>query len=202
MKKFSLIVAFFLCIAGIILLSFDIQFFPSFYDVRYMGIASLVGAVCIILLPRFLQVPHTDPHAEKKNHGVDVLQFCLTFALLNNALGDLGLYELYKVGFEYDKLVHFVTPLVLTVLLHKFFEERFEFSHRSALLLTFGIIFLGALSWELYEYFADLIFQTHIYGVFGTDIVRDTILDVSCGTMGTLSGLLLLLKHPKFKHHA
>lgn len=200
MKRFSFLSALFLLLAGVILLSFDIHFFPSFYDVRYMGVASLVGASVILFIPFFFKVPLNHPNAERKNHGADILQLCLTFALMNNALGDLGLYELYRVGFEYDKVVHFLTPLVLVVLLHRFFQERFDFSFQKALFFTFFLIIGGAGAWELYEYWADAVFQTHIYGVFGTDIWRDTILDLTYGTLGAIVGLLLILKHPKFKN--
>ncbi len=202
MKRFAHISTIILFLAGVILLSFDIKWFPSFYDVRYMGVASLVGAGLIVIIPKLLRVNPSHPQAEKKNQAADLFQFSLSFALMNNALGDLGLYELYRLGFEYDKLVHFVTPLMLTIVLHQFFQKRFDFYHRHALLITFALVVGGALLWELYEYLADYFLETHLYGVFGTDIVRDTILDLTCGTLGALTGIIILKFSPRFKKTA
>src|ERR1043165_6404857 len=51
MKKFITICSGFFFIVGIALLMLPKSWFPSFYDPRYMGVASIAGVLLIQLLP-------------------------------------------------------------------------------------------------------------------------------------------------------
>ena len=42
-------------IVGLILLFGKIEWFPDYYDVRYMGVASLIAAILILYVPYFTE---------------------------------------------------------------------------------------------------------------------------------------------------
>ena len=188
--KFSLLT---LVLAGIILLLSPTSWFPLFYDVRYMGISSLVGAFAIYFLPKFLRVSAETKGAEQKNQAVDLLQFLLTCIILGNALGDLGLYQLYKFGIEFDKILHFLIPLSIVLFFPIFLQKRFGIQKSKALLLSICLTLFGGLIWEVFEYLCDALFQTHIYGVYGMNINTDTKVDLLFDILGSGIGLLAIL---------
>lgn len=191
MKKFVNILLLLIFSAGVIFLLAPEQWFPSFYDVRYMGWAALAGATLVFLSPRLLRVPEKAVNAEQKNHAAEMFQVLLLYVVVSNALGDLGLYELYRFGFQFDKVLHFLTPLVSVYFLSRIVQERFSLSSLRARLWALVLIFLSSFSWELYEYLADIFLQTHLYGVYGSDIYHDTTLDLFFGVSGAVGGFLL-----------
>ncbi len=201
MKYLIRIIIFSLCLSGALLLTLPISFFPSFYDVRYMGFAALFGAGVIYFVPRLLRVNNQNPNASTKNQAVQMLQGLLVFIITLNALGDLGLYQLYRIGFEFDKIIHFLIPFSCVLILPIFFKRRFEIRSLSAIFIAFSLsLFLG-IGWELFEYLSDSLLKTHIYGVYGSDIRRDTIRDLVFGIIGSsVAGLIsLFLPHWKKK---
>ena len=185
--KFSVAILF--C-AGIILLVFPVSWFPSFYDVRYMGFAGLAYAVLITFLPRLLRVPENETDAARKNHAADLFQFGLAFAFICNASGDLGLYQLYKVGFEFDKFLHFIVPIVSVVIISIILNQRWGISKSYSIAAAFGFVVLCSVGWEVYEYATDLILKTHISGVYGLDISTDTKFDLIYNASGSVLGAL------------
>lgn len=185
--KISLIA---LALAGIILLLSPISWFPTFYDVRYMGISSLVGAFAIYFFPKGLRVESKTPGAEQKNQAVDLLQILLTSIILINALGDLGLYQLYKLGIEFDKILHFFIPFSILLFFPIFLQKRFEIQKTKALALTLCITIFSGIGWEIFEYICDALFQTHIYGVYGMNLNIDTKFDLLFGAFGSSFGLI------------
>lgn len=185
--KFSTVILF--C-AGIILLVFPVSWFPSFYDVRYMGFGSLVYAVLIIFLPRLLRVSENETDAARKNHAADLFQFVLAFNFISNAAGDLGLYKLYTVGFEFDKLLHFIIPFTSVIAISIILNQRLEIRKRYAIAMAFGFIILCGVGWEAYEYAADIILKTHISGVYGLYINTDTKFDFAYDVFGSVFGAL------------
>lgn len=191
MKLCIKISIFTLTLAGVCLLILPAQVFPSFYDIRYMGIASLLGALTIYGLPRFLQVKESTPNATQKNKAVDLFQLLLAFIIFSNALGDLGLYQLYKVGFEFDKFIHFLNPFLVALLLPTILQERFEIRKSYSIALACFVVCIGGVAWELFEYAADQILETHIYGVYGSDISHDTKFDIVFDLMGGLVGIIV-----------
>jgi len=199
MKVFVKIAIFALCIAGALLLLLPLRIFPNFYDVRYMGWSALVGAALIYFVPYFFRVRPQTPNAQKKNRAVDILQALLAFMIITNALGDLGLYQLYKVGFEFDKVIHFVIPFTAVLILPLFFQGRFGMKPLHSIALAFALSLPLGVGWEIFEYLADYFLETHIYGVYGADINRDTKLDLAFDAIGsTLAGLIGIFV-PKWK---
>lgn len=150
--KFAII---FFLLSGAILLFTPHAWWPSFYDLPYMGIAALVCAVLIYIAPEHLKTP-------------------LAVILLLNASGDLGLYELYRYGFEYDKVIHLVSPTIATLVLARYLGIR------RAILIVLGT----ALAWEFFEYICDALIKTHLFGVYRQHVWSDTMWDLIMNTLG------------------
>lgn len=199
MNIFVKITLFAFLLIGCVLLFLPISFFPDFYDVRYMGFAALTNALLIYGLPELLRVAPSTPNATIKNEGVSLFQNLLTMILFLNALGDLGLYQLYKVGFEFDKLVHLLIPLASTLILPQFFQKRFGMKRSKSIFLAIFLSLFFVAFWEVFEYLSDTFFETHIYGVYGTDIRRDTFFDIIYGIVGSVFALLLHMFWPQMK---
>lgn len=194
-KHFALSFLSLLALAGVVLLFAPVSWFPSFYDVRYMGFAALVGPAVVFLLSKWLRVSTEDPRAEEKNRAVDLLQFWMSLVILVNALGDLGLYQLYRIGFEFDKVVHFSVALMTMVVVPRILILRFRIRTFQAYAITFGIAFVGSFVWELYELFMDWMWHTRLLGVNGLDVPRDTAWDIVYDMAGILTGLFFALRH-------
>lgn len=177
-----------LAVAGVILLIFPVPWFPSFYDVRYMGWAALGGVVLIFALPWLARVKEGAPDAGRKNKAADLMQMFLAFMIASNALGDLGLYKLYKIGFEYDKVLHFFTPFLGVIFVSLFLSGRFGISKAKSIAIAVAIFLACGVSWEVYEYLADMYLKTHISGVYGVDISTDTKFDLLFDLIGSSSG--------------
>lgn len=192
MKKFVKFSIIFLLVSGIILLISPVRWFPSFYDVRYMGIGAIVCAAAIFFLPKAFFVPADAPRAEKKNKTADLFQFGLALAVFNNALGDMGLYQLYKVGFEYDKFIHLTTSFLAVLIIAVVLEGRFEVRPFYSVMAALLVVVFAGLAWELYEYLLDVVFKTHLYGVYGVNINSDTQFDILSNTFGAIFGALIL----------
>lgn len=188
-----------LSLAGVFLLVLPINWFPNFYDVRYMGICSLIGACVIYFLPQRIRVAPNIPGAEQKNQGVEHLQVLLTCIILSNALGDLGFYQLYKFGFEFDKLMHFFNPMLILLLFPIFLQKRFGIRKSYSQVGTFVFAICIGIFWELFEFFTDQIFKTHIYGIYGTNINNDTKWDLLFDLFGSTFGLIASLFYPRTK---
>ena len=160
MRKFA--IAFFV-FTGAVLLVAPHSWWPEYYDVTYMGIAALVCAAAIWLVPATLKTP-------------------LAIILLLNASGDLGLYQLYTYGFEYDKVIHFASPLIATLALARVWRVK-----RAVI-----IIIACAIAWELFEFLIDRYFKTRLFGVYHLFIWRDTIIDVVFNIVGIAAAYFFL----------
>lgn len=202
MKRYVLVGVGLLSLSGIIVLVLPKQIFPSFYDVRYMGLSAIVGASVILFLPKFLRVSPQKTNAKQKNHGAELFQLFLFIAVVSNAVGDLGLYELYRFGFQFDKLIHFTTTLLAVYVLSQVLEERFALAFARARIYTCCIVVGSIVGWEFYEYIVDQLWFTHLYGVFGSDTFKDTKLDITFGLVGLVIGLLLSTFRPLPKSDA
>lgn len=197
MRKFVKFSITFLLASGIVLLIFPVHWFPEFYDVRYMGIGAVVCAVAIILLPKIFFVTPDTLRAEKKNKTADLFQLGFTVAVINNALGDMGLYQLYKVGFEYDKFIHLTTSFLAVIIIAVVLEGRFEIRVFYSILVALMVVVIAGLGWELFEYLSDTVFKTHLYGVYGININSDTQFDILSNTFGAIIGALVLFLKKK-----
>ncbi len=192
MKLFKTISIIILLFAGLILVSFPVNWFPSFYDARYMGLAAINGAAAIIILPRILNALTGAAEDKDKKQAINLFQFLLTVSIMSNALGDIGLYQLYKIGFQYDKLIHFSTSLlgvfIGAIILHKLFEIRLSY----AVVFAFIAVIVCSIGWEVFERISDFLFKTRIAGVYASDVSNDTKFDLLSDVIGTMSGAILV----------
>lgn len=191
MKIFIKIAEYSLLGAGFILLLLPVPWFPGFYDVRFMGWAALVEAALIYFLPKAFHVTDDASNSVRKNHVVHLFQALLAFSFFVSALGDLGLYQLYKYGIQYDKALHLSIPLAAVFVIALVVQERFEVRVGYAALSAFLFVIFCAVSWEVIEYVADHFLKTHIDGVYGLNVSSDTKLDLLFDLLGSIIGSVL-----------
>jgi hypothetical protein len=113
------------------------------------------------------------------------------------AITGLLLFELYTIYPAYDKILHFIQPIMIaSIIFHMIYELDLEL--KWCLVFTFFIVtgFIGI--FEIGEYALDLFFDLNLQGVFlksiqqfGESIVvqapiDDTMIDMSLGVLGTL----------------
>jgi hypothetical protein len=183
--KISVIV---LIAAGIILLSFPAPWFPSFYDVRYMGLTGIAAALIILFVPRLIMPKREEEDYERKMRAANLSQIFLAFAFICDAAGNLGLYKLYPYGFEFDKILHFFIPFAGVVILSLVLSWRWGIRKSYAILMALGIIAACGAIWEIFELSSDVLLKTHISGFYGMNANSDTIFDVLFDIIGSVTG--------------
>ncbi len=182
---------YFLIVTGVALLVLPVNWFPVYYDVRYMGGSMLGWVIGIKVLPTFFEASVIFPHAALYNQAASLFQFLLAFALMGDALGSLGFYELYTIGIPYDKVLHFFTPLLSVIVLSFILHVRLKMKWYQAALFAFFLLVVCGVDWEFFEYLADQWFHTHLLGVFSSNIYSDTKFDLVFDLIGSASGALL-----------
>lgn len=189
MKLFISASSWFLLIVGAALMVLPLQWFPSFYDARYTGAASLIGAFAIQFVPKLLGAPHD----ARKESAVREFQFLITLFIMANAAGELGLFYLFKNGFQYDKLLHFSISFVSVWRIPVLLEKRYDVRPKRALGIVLASVILAGILWEVYEFIADAVWHTRLDGVFGTSIRSNTIADLTTNGIGAISGAFVAL---------
>ena len=192
-KKISKIIAFIFVIAGLILILGKRAWFPNFYNPLYNGTMAFVSAF-LILLPRLVFKPK-DSEQEKM---LNLIQVGALIVLSLSALGGLGFYQLYKYGFQYDKLVHFIASAIFTIVIVELYWPWHKVSFKKSVILSIIIIFVAGIAWELYEFSVDVLFKTEMLGIYGQYITEDTIWDIimNCfGVIAAATGLGILKSH-------
>lgn len=172
-----------LFLAGGIVLTFGPQeWFPGFYNPSYMGVMAFLNAFILISLSWFFPVRDT-----RQKIAFMRTRTIFVVALLLNAAGALGLYKLYRIGIPYDKFLHFLIPLLLTIAL---VHLRVGWRHSSlpaALSWSLIVVFTSGIGWEFWESFSDWIFGTQSWGIYQEYIVTDTAFDILMNTLGILT---------------
>ena len=177
-------------LAGSLLLVIPSGIFPVFYKPTLMASLAFVSAF-LIFLPRII---FRKPVDEKKKRALIKFQFLITFILLINGIGGLGLYKLYKIGFEYDKLMHFVSPLLAVLFGSAFISVWFRKNAKIALVITVSLILLGGVLWEILEATSDKFLGTTLLGGGENLIAVDTAKDLFMNVIGTILGAIIFLK--------
>ncbi len=186
-KYFLQISTWSLILLGFILLLGPKEWFPDFYHPFYFGIIALLSPV-LVYLPLLLKAPT----AAQKKRVLD-LQVIIAFSLLINIGGELGLYQLYKYGFEYDKFAHFLVCMMLAFIFAEVLKEWTALPLFKIVLLVLTASFLSGILWEVIEAASDLFFGTHEWGVYGMNIAEDTSKDMIFNMLGGLSGIFVSL---------
>lgn len=193
MKLFNTMCQYLLLLMGLVLVLLPAAWFPGFYDVRFMGVWMCVGAATIRFLP--MLIPPSK--AQDKNKIIEPFRFALAVAILGDALGSLGFYELYKYGIGYDKILHFGVPLIMVLVLSLIFREGYQLSALKSTMAAIVVVAVCAIDWELFESVCDDIFRTHLTGVYHTDIFNDTKLDLMYDLLGAMLGGVILIFRKK-----
>jgi len=191
MKNFIKISIVIYLVVGVALLVLPPDNLPSFYRPGLMASLAFVSAL-LIVLPRLIFRSGGD---EKKSHKLFRLQALVALVLLLNGLGGLGLYKLYVVGFEYDKLMHFVVPMLLTFLGFDFISTWFGKNRKASALIAGSVVIFGGLLWESLEATSDIFLGTSLLGGGDSLAAVDTIADISMNFLGVTLALAIM----KFK---
>jgi hypothetical protein len=115
-----------------------------------------------------------------------LISFCIVLDGLGNIL---GWYDIKSIlgPIQYDDILHFILPLVLTFSLSILFSFFLKIKNLTYILSLTTLSFLICI-WEIYEYWSDYFFQTTMVGD-----LHDTILDMTLGIAGGVLAILLLI---------
>lgn len=186
-QKISKITAIVFVIAGLVLILGKQEWFPEFYRPQFMGIIAFISAF-LIVLPRFIFEPSSEELNKQKS--LNLLQAVLVVGLVLNSLGALGLFQLYKIGFEYDKLLHFIVPFLSVIVFNRFGLDWYGWSFGKSIILSTVLVILGGFLWEFFEFFGDNLLKTEMSGYYGKFIVKDTVWDLIINFFGVIAGIL------------
>lgn len=180
-----------LVVIGLTLLFGPKYWFPSFYNPVFIGIIALVSPF-FIYLPGFFFKKDTT----QKRNMVFKIHSAIAFSLSINMAGELGLYQLYKFGFQYDKLAHFIVSMLFAFILCEALKGWARLPSRKIVWLVILIVFGSGILWEIFEAASDYLFKTQEWGVYGNYLAWDTLADISFNTLGALAGVIVF-KIPK-----
>jgi len=198
MKSFPLISTLTLLITGFLIILVPISWLPSFFDGRYLGWSMLIGALTIYLLPKFIRIPQNSIDAARKNRAADLLQFLLTINIVANALGSLGFYELYRVGFPYSYILHVLVPLISVLLLSIVITMRWQIRIFRTVLISFLLVIICCIFWEIFENYSDNAWGTHLKVLGLGDTTDTTVTNLIQDTIGAITGAVIALLSPRF----
>jgi hypothetical protein len=116
----------------------------------------------------------------------------MAIAFMLNALGELGLYQLYKYGFQYDKVIHFISSFLFVLVLASIIEMWNKVSIERALRISVILVLIGSILWEFFEFFSDLVFKTSEFGIYGKYKVSDTMFDIIFDIIGIFIGIYFM----------
>ncbi len=187
--KFSVII---FVIGSLILLFGKGKWFPDFYNPQFMGIIGLISAI-LIVLPSLIFTPSTSSWQAPKQKALNLLQNVLVISLLLSAAGALGLFQLYKVGFEYDKILHFIIPSLFIIVITYFNYHWYGISFRKSLIIALILVTISGFLWELFELFGDKNFGTQMLGYYGEFVSEDTFWDLIMNTLGSIVGVIIAI---------
>lgn len=192
-NKFIKVSVIFIAVISLILLIGNKDWFPNFYNPIFMGIMG-IASVFIILSPRLVLNPVGDDHKKK---SIDFVQDALSLILVLSSAGGIGLYQLYRYGFQYDKFLHFFVSFILVITICNFLF----YWHKIHIAKTFVYIAIGVVAagffWELFEYLTDLCLGTQTFGFYGELVFRDTVWDMIMNAFGAIIGAIVVLyKNP------
>jgi hypothetical protein len=163
---------------------------PTFY-----GFLLFLSAAIIYLPPLILRHRKT----ERKERLVTNMQSAIAFSLLLNNAGEFGLFGLYQYGFQYDKFCHFLVCMILAFILAESLRAWERLSFWKISWMTFTAVLLSGLAWELFEFSSDLFFNTAEWGVYGRNVIADTVLDIVFDILGAVAGIVVFLIPSKWK---
>lgn len=171
--------------------------FPDFYHPVYLGVVALLS-------PLFIYAPYFAMKQDtfRKRSALLKLASVAAFSVSMNMLGELGLFQLYRFGFEYDKFAHFTVSMLFTYVFCEVLMELTRFGFRRAVITAASIVFVCGILWEAIEFSSDILFGTQEWGVYRQDTISDTIKDILFNTIGIFFGLIILSTRIHFRMRA
>lgn len=112
-----------------------------------------------------------------------LIVFLLNVIFFLDSLGNFwGWYDVNGIFaiLWYDDLVHFVAPLLTSIGIFRYFFNIKQYSKGISLALASSISFVITTLWEIYEYWSDRLFSTHML----KGGIDDTMIDLSVGLLG------------------
>ncbi len=188
-QRFQWLSAGLFLLTGTVLLLAPAEQLPDFYHRIFMA-GMLFLSPLLVWLPRLLLGKNV---TIRKEVLVTRMQSAIAFALLLNNGGELGLFQLYRYGFEYDKFTHFLVPMLFAFILAESLHAWERFPTTKILWATALIIFSAGILWEGLEFGSDILFHTAEWGVYGAGVVSDTIKDILFNIIGIVAGLTVFL---------
>lgn len=186
MKKMGKFTTAIFAVAGLILIFGRQEWFPVFYRPQFMGMMALFSAL-LIILPNLIFKPLNDSLKQKVLENFNRV---LIVILLLNGLGALGFFQLYKVGFEYDKFLHFAVSFLSIIIIADFCHKWYKFTFLKSLVSAAALVIIGGFLWEFFEFFGDRFFKTEMLGYYGKFIAKDTVWDLTMNFFGAIGGML------------
>ena len=177
-----------LVLLGFFMLFAPKDWFPDFYYPLYFGIIALLSPLLISLPLLFL-----DGKTPRKSGAILDFQLIIAFSLAINIAGQLGLYQLYKFGFEYDKFAHFLVCMLFAFIFGEVLKEWTLLPPKGIVLLVIFLLLCSGIVWEIFEAVSDLFFGTQEWGVYGQYVIPDTFKDLGFNMLGSLAGVLIFL---------
>lgn len=140
-----------------------------------MGCLSIIG----ILIPRLLYT-FTFWRKHITENALGLIEVFLVIVLAQNGAGAMGLYLQWQY---YDLVLHVTGPLmcgyITAVLLESHMHPRVGDHLARVRWAAIGITIFCIFAWEVYEWFGDLVFNTHMFGQEGEEY--DTLYDILAG---------------------
>lgn len=149
----------------------------------------------LIAIPALLLIPQFFTWKDRKNFNHTFLAELEVLIFLGIMLAVLGENFLYKVVPLFDSVVHFLNGCLLTLLIVSLHHERWLDKRLSPLRTVLLAGFLPAIINEIYEFSADKLFNSNLWGDWLKPLWFDTISDVILQTAGSLIAVLILKKY-------
>ena len=149
-ETFMRLTAFSMIAMGLVLFFGNGAWWPSFYQPVYLSLTMFSSGMLIIFSRYVLK-----PLDFERQESIIWLRLVITIALSLNVLGELYLYQLYKYGFQYDKLIHFTSSFLFLTVIASFYEKWHKDKQSRAVVIAVIIVVAGSLLWELIEFSSD-----------------------------------------------
>ena len=154
---------------------------PSFYEPGLWGTVALLSPLLVWLPKKILHAP-----TEEKKGFLLKTQSFIACSLLINGAGEFGLFQLSRVGFEFDKFTHFLVPFLLSLAYSEGLRLWTNLSSREIWIRVAMTLFFAGLLWEFLEMLSDALFHTKEWGMYGENIPADTLADILFNSAGIL----------------
>ena len=147
------------------------------YLLDYTGRLTTIAVINSLLLTLYFKRKYY------KDLNRVLIVFLLNVIFFLDTLGNFwGLYDINGIFavLWFDDFVHFVAPLLISIGIYRYLVNIKQYSKGISLVLASSISFGITALWEIYEYWSDRLFSTHML----KGGIDDTMIDLSVGLLG------------------